>query len=191
MPDNKYLSYLQESKEEDDIKKAIRQTKSEYKRKRNSIKKKINDARVKYSQYTGTVGHTVAKEIIGTFETELVNLQDVFTKKLASLYSRLKVIRSKRSVKTLAIASIILASYELYDVYIKKYKEQCSKKKGFDKILCYRRARLKALEQRIIYLKKSMNAECAKTKDLTKCKIRISNEIEKLTKKVEKYRELI
>ena len=188
---NQYLNYLRESKEEDDIKRAIQRTKVEYKKKRNEIKKKINDARIKTSQYTGTIGHTLAKEIIGTFEDELVELQNNFSKKISYLYSKLKAIRSKKSIKVLTVTAIILGSYEIYKTYIRDYTNQCRDKKGFDKILCYRQARLKALNKRILYLKMSMNRECSKTKDPIKCKMRISNEIEKLSTKVEKYRELI
>ena len=188
---DKYLNYIHESKEEDDIKRAIRKTKIEYKRKRNEIKQKIEDARVKYSEYSSTVGHTIAKEVIGTFEDDLIKLQKAFGKQLGSLYARLKFVSSKKGVAAVAVSGIILASYHLYKVYIRDYSQECKSKKGIDKILCYRKARLKALQQRIIFLKKSINQECNKTEDPTKCKIRIANEIEKLNKKVERYRELI
>jgi hypothetical protein len=194
MPDK--FSYVSESaREEDDIKIAIRKTRQEYKEKRKSIKQKMNDVRVKYSEHAETAGHTLAKQILESFEEELIQLQEAFVEKMGILLSRLKIIHSKRGVKTtvatFAVTAILLGSFQLYKKYVKDYSKQCAGKKGFDKVLCYRAARLKALQQRILYLKKSMNQECNKTQNPTRCKIRIANEIEKLTKKVEKYRELI
>jgi len=187
---DKYLSYLQEAKEEDDIKRAIRNTKVEYKNKKKEIKKKINDARIKYAEYSTEIGHTIAKEAISTYEKELLLLQHVYGKKIGFLFAKLKLIRSKK-VAAVALTGIILGSYQLYKTYIKAYSNQCRNTQGMDKILCYRRARLNALQKRILYLKKSINQECNKTKDPPKCKIRVASEIEKLTLKVEKYRELI
>jgi len=187
--------YLLESKEEDDIKRAIEKTRMEYRRKRKAIKQKIADAKIKYAEHAEAVGHTLAKEIIGNFEEELIELQESFSAKIGSLLSRLKMLQSRGGVKTgvavIAVSAILLGSYQLYKKYIQAYSEQCKGKQGLDKILCYRRARLKALQQRIIYLKRSMNSECKKTRNPTLCKIRVANEIEKLTIKVEKYRNLI
>lgn len=192
---NKYFDYLHESREEDDIKRAIEKTKMDYRRKRRDIKQKIADAKIKYAEHAETVGHALAKEIIGHFEEELIELQETFVSKIGYLLSRLKMLQSKGGVKTgvavIAVTAILLGSYQLYKKYIQAYSEQCKGKQGLDKILCYRRARLKALEQRIIYLKRSMNSECKKTRNPTLCKIRVANEIEKLNIKVEKYRNLI
>jgi hypothetical protein len=194
MPDK--FSYVSEStKEEDDIKQAIRKTRQEYKEKRKSIKQKMNDVRVKYAEHAETAGHTLAKQILESFEEDLIELQEKFVEKMSILLSKLKIAHARRGVKatvaTVAISAILLGSYELYRKYVRDYTQQCKGKKGFDKILCYRAARLKALQQRIIYLKRSMNQECNKAQNPTRCKIRIASEIEKLTKKVEKYRELI
>jgi len=188
---DRYLNHLQEVRNEDDILKAIAKTKQEYKKKRRDIKEKINDARIKYSEYSEKIGHTIAKEIIGTFEDDLVKLQNNTAKKLAALNAELKYIRSSKGAKFLTVSAIIIASYHLYKVYIRDYRKKCESEKGFDKILCYRKARLLALQHRIQYLKNSMNEKCNKTKDPTKCKIRISNEIASLTIKLEKYRELL
>lgn len=188
-------NFLLESKEEDDIKRAIEKTKAEYKKKRKDLRQKIADARVKYGEYAETFGHTVAKQTLESFEEELIELQETFVERMGSLISRLKLIQAKRGVKltvaTIAVSTILIGSYQFYKKYIKAYQDQCKIYQGSDKILCYRRARLKALQQRIIYLKKSMNQECKNTRDPVRCKIRIAKEIEKLSMKVEKYRELI
>ena len=192
---DKYLEFLHESKEEDDIKKAIAKTRLEYKKKRRELKQKIADARVKYSEHAETVGHTFAKQVLESFEEELIELQEKFVERMGSLVSRLKLIQARRGIKltvaTVAISTILISSYQLYKKYIKSYQLQCKVYHGTDKILCYRRARIKALEQRIIYLKQSINHECRNTRDPVRCKLRIAKEIEKLSMKIEKYRELI
>ena len=192
---DKYLEFLHESKEEDDIKKAIEKTKLDYKKKRKEIKKKIADARLKFAEHAETVGHTFAKQVLESFEEELVELQEKFVERMGELLSKLKLIQARKGVKltvaTIAVSTILIASYQLYKKYIKTYQLQCKSYQGTDKILCYRRARIKALQQRIIYLKQSVNRECRNTRDPVRCKLRIAKEIEKLSLKVEKYRELI
>lgn len=186
-----YLKLINEnntSKEDDPTIKII---KKKYKKKRNELLKRKNEAIEKLKDIALDISHDVADDMTERIEKQKKKVRLFFKIKKSLLdkqeveeIKKVKLSKKGLFVSGIALASIITyMSYKIYKENNKKYIRYCSKLDGEEKELCIKQYRMKSLSKRLAFLTHSLS-KCNFSKDPVKCKDKLDEEMLRIREKL-------